>query len=276
VGSETATLLDVTGNTALYLVIGDPIAQVLSTRLYNRLSAEAGADCVFAPYQFAAENFDVAVAGLKAIKNLRGVIPTIPHKPKMYATVDDASERASMLRIVNAIRVEPDGRWFGEMLDGVGCVNGLEANDVPPAGKSVLLVGAGGAGASIAYELAERGAASLRIAELDPAKAQRALEIAKAKAPDMDVSITDADPRSADLIVNATPLGMKSDDPLPVDPEKLVSDQTVMDMIMKPPVTPLLKAAQAKGCRTVRGHEALMGQSEPNMRFFGLMTDAMR
>jgi len=265
----TAALLTVTGETRLYVVIGDPIAQVRSTQLYNSLAAEGGHDAVFVPLQFSAESFETAVSGLRIFKNLAGIIPTIPHKARMLDMVDEARPRAQMVGAVNSIRVEPDGRWIGEAFDGVGYVEGLKASGHDPRGKSVQLLGAGGAGASMAFALAEAGVSHLRIFDIDGDKAGKVAAGLAEHFPGLGVDLGPAEPQRVDIVANATPVGMQREDPLPIDPGLLVAGQLVTDMIMKPPVTPLLEAAAAKGCPTVRGYEALQGQASANMAFFG-------
>ncbi len=261
--------LNVTGETRLYVVIGDPIRQVRSTALYNKLCAERGVDAVFVPLQFPADRFDAAIEGLRSFKNLGGIIPTIPHKARMLSVVDEAAPRARMVGAVNSIRVEPDGRWVGEAFDGVGYFEGLKARGHDPRGKSVQLVGLGGAGASMAFALAEAGVSRLRIFDIDGAKVERVVAGLKEHFPAVAVEHGAVDPRDVDIVANATPLGMREGDPLPVPPDHLRPEQLVSDMIMAPPVTPLLKAAEARGCRIQVGYEALLGQARANLVFFG-------
>jgi len=263
------TLLDVTGETRLYVVIGDPIVQVRSTALYNKLAAEKGVDAVFVPLQFSAAHFDEAIDGLRSFKNLGGIIPTIPHKARMLSVVDEAAPRARMVGAVNSIRVNPDGRWIGEAFDGVGYVEGLKERGRNPAGKSVQLVGLGGAGASMAFALAEAGVSRLRIFDLDGAKVERVAAGLRDHFPRLSVEVGPIATREVDIVANATPLGMKEGDPLPLDPDSLRPAQLVTDMIMAPPVTALLRAAEARGCPIQVGYEALLGQAKANVAFFG-------
>jgi shikimate dehydrogenase len=265
----TPAALTVTGETRLYVVIGDPIAQVRSTHLYNSLCTAGGHDAVFVPLQFAAEDFETAVAALRAFRNLAGIIPTIPHKSRMLAMVDEARPRARMVGAVNSIRVEPDGRWIGDAFDGVGYVEGLKANGHDPRGRSVQLIGAGGAGSCMAFALAEAGVARLRLFDIDRGKLDRVAAGLAQHFPALAIETGPPDPASVDIVANATPLGMQPEDPYPLDPDSILPGQLVTDMIMKPPVTPLLEAAKAKDCPTVPGYEALKGQAAANMEFFG-------
>ncbi|MCS0503349.1 shikimate dehydrogenase family protein [Ancylobacter mangrovi] len=265
-----AALLSITGETRLYFVIGDPIRQVRSTQLYNKIAAEKGIDVVFAPLQFAANDFDAAVRGLRSFKNLAGIIPTIPHKPRMMEVVDRIEPRAKLVGAVNSIRVEVDGTWVGDTFDGVGYVNGLESSGHNPGGRSVLLIGAGGAGAAIAVALADASVSRLRVVDVDAGKAERVVAAVKSAYPAIEVDTGAPVPAEFDIVANATPLGMAAGDPYPIDPATLVPGQIVTDMIMKPPVTPLLQAAEAKGCPIQVGYQALVGQAEANFNFFGL------
>ncbi|MDQ2064843.1 shikimate dehydrogenase [Xinfangfangia sp. CPCC 101601] len=265
-----AALLSVTGETRLYVVIGDPIRQVRSTQLYNRLSAERGHDVVFVPLQFSEADFETSIKGLRSFKNLAGIIATIPHKPKLMPVIDLVLPRATVVGAANSIRIEADGSWTGDIFDGVGYVNGLRSEGIDPAGKSVLLIGAGGAGAACAVELAQAGVAKLRIVELDRKKLEWLLSSLQAAYPGLDVAPGEAAPEGFDIVANATPVGMREEDPFVVDPARLSPNQIISEMIMKPNVTRFLEAAAARGCRTHIGYHALMGQANATMSFFGL------
>lgn len=268
--NELTARLNITGETTFYVVVGDPIKQVRSTELYNKLATDKGLDVVFIPLHFAAEDAEVAISALRVFKNLGGIIPTIPHKPGFLKVVDELSQRAEMVGAVNSIRCEDDGRWVGDIFDGVGYVNGLLANNRSPLGKSVLLIGAGGAGSSMAFALAEAGVSQLLIYDVVTEKAEKVSSGVAEHYPDVMVETGVPDPAGFDIVANATPVGMDPNDPFPLDPELLDPAQLVTEMIMKPNITPFLAAAEAKGCETQTGFEALKGQAKANMDFFGL------
>jgi len=272
--NEMSAPMNITGKTRFYVVVGDPIKQVRSTELYNKLAADKGLDVVFIPLHFSAEDTETAISALRVFKNLGGIIPTIPHKPGFMGAVDQLSDRARMVGAVNSIRCEADGTWVGDIFDGVGYVNGLMANDRSPHGKSVLLIGAGGAGSSMAFALAEAGAARLQIYDIKAGKAEKVVDGVSRHYPHVTVnaiSNTTPDPTGFDIVANATPVGMQPDDPFPIDPDLLDSAQLVTEMIMKPDITRFLKAAEKRGCATQQGYEALKGQAAANMEFFNLM-----
>lgn len=265
-----AALLNVTGETRLYVVIGDPIRQVRSTQLYNKLASERGHDVVFVPLQFSEADFDAGIRGLRAFKNLAGIIATIPHKPKLMPVTDIIAPRARIVGAVNSIRISSDGVWSGDIFDGEGYVNGLIEQGYTVEGKSVLLIGAGGAGAACAVALAQAGVAKLRIVELDRQKLDALLASLSVAFPGLDAAAGTTDPEGFDIVANATPVGMQPNDPYPVDPARLDPSQLVSEMIMKPNVTRFLEAAAEKGCKTQIGYHALKGQADATMRFFGL------
>ena len=262
--------MNITGETRFYVVVGDPIRQVRSTELYNKLASDKGLDVVFIPLQFTANDAEAAISGLRVFKNLGGIIPTIPHKPGFLKAVDELSERAQMVGAVNSIRCDPDGRWRGDIFDGVGYVNGLLANHHSPSGKSVLLIGAGGAGSSMAFALAEAGVSRLHVFDLDMDKAEQVVSGLSRHYPAVAALTGPPDPRGFDIVANATPVGMADNDPYPLDPELLEPGQLVTEMIMKPNVTRFLEAARKIGCPTQVGYEALKGQAKANMEFFEL------
>lgn len=261
-------LLDVTGETRVFFVVGSPIHQVRSTRLYNRLCSERDIDAVFVPVQFSADDFHVAISALRLFPNLAGLIATIPHKARILDVVDEASPTARIVGGINTIRIEPDGRWIGEIFDGIGLVEAFRKCGHILHGKSVYLVGAGGAGSAIAVALAQVGVARLQLYDFQADRAERVAAIASKLGCSVGTGQCALD--NVDIIINASPTGMAHDDPMPVDINQLRPEHVVADMIMKPPLTALLETASGLGCKIVAGKDALIGQAEANMKFFQL------
>lgn len=255
--------------TRLFAILGDPIAQVGSPRVFNPLMAKAGADAVLLPMHVTPADLRDAFAGIKAIRNFDGLIFTIPHKMAAMDLVDDISKTGQLVGAINVARREKDGSWFGDMFDGRGCVRGLKDQGDDPQGKAVLLVGAGGGGSAVACGLAEAGAQRMTIFDVDRAKAERLVETVKRGYPGVPVTLGAPDPTGHDLVVNCTPLGMKPDDPLPLQADKLEAGTVLVDIVLKPDWTKLLETAKQRGCRTMNGIAMLRGQSMEIARFFG-------
>ena len=260
------------GTTRLYAIIGDPIAQVGSPRVFNPIIARAGVDAVLLPMRIAAKDLATAFDGLKAIGNLHGLIATIPHKIPMLGLMDTVLPTGRLVGAVNAMRREDDGRWTGDMFDGRGCVRGMkDAMGVEPKGRDVLLLGAGGAGKAVGCAIAEAGAKRMTIYDTDTARAEQLAAIVAGAFPACRASAGKPAPKGHDLIVNCTPMGMKPGDRPPADLGATDKAMVVVDIIVKDEPTPLLAAAQARGCKTMSGINMLRGQAMEISRFFGFV-----
>jgi shikimate dehydrogenase len=246
------------GATRIHVTIGDPIAQVKSPAGITSGFQARGHDAIMIPLQVKPADIENFFALAKKLPNLDGIIITVPHKPVAFRYCDAVSERAKVLEVCNVMRRDADGRWSGDMTDGGGFTAALKRNDFDLQGKRALQIGAGGAGSAIALALTMEGA-SVTLADLDTEK--RDALIARLARHGHDIVAADRpDVAGFDLVVNATPAGMKASDPLPVDASRLDAKQFVADVITMPLVTPLLGAAQAKGCRTQNGVQMFEAQ----------------
>jgi shikimate dehydrogenase len=246
------------GATRIHVTIGDPIAQVKSPAGITSGFLARGHDAIMIPLQVKPADIENFFALAKKLPNLDGIIITVPHKPVAFRHCDTTSERAKVLEVCNVMRRGPDGRWAGDMTDGGGFTAALKRNGFDIQGKRTLQIGAGGAGSAMALALTMEGA-SVTLADLDTDK--RDALIARLGRNGHTIAATDKpDVAGFDLIVNATPAGMKASDPLPVDASRLDAGQFVADVITMPLVTPLLGAAQAKGCRTQNGVQMFEAQ----------------
>jgi shikimate dehydrogenase len=246
------------GATRIHVTIGDPIAQVKSPAGVTQGFYARGHDAIMIPLQVKPADIDEFFKLAKKLPNLDGIIITVPHKPLAFRHCDTTSDRARVLEVCNVMRRGVDSRWTGDMTDGGGFVNALKRNQFDSKGKRALQVGAGGAGSAIALALATEGA-SVTLVDVD-AKKRDALIARLGKNGHKVVAADKADPSGFDLVVNATPAGMKDGDLLPADASKLSSGQFVADVITIPAMTPLLEAAKAKGCRTQTGVEMFNAQ----------------
>lgn len=266
--SEPSFILP-SGTTDLYVILGDPVAQVQAPIIFNDIFRRAQRDAVMVALRVTAANLPATFAGLAHVENLKGVSLAIPHKSPMLGLADEASEMARIVGATNAVRRNPDGRWFADMFDGLGFVNGLEGAGHPIEGRQALLVGAGGGGSAIAAALLQRNVGHLRIADIDHARITAFVARLAQRWPGRVSVAAGPDPAGADLVINASPMGLKPSDPLPVDPARMAPGTLVADIIMKPPETPLLKAAAQRGLPTHRGILMFSHQIRLYADFFG-------
>jgi shikimate dehydrogenase len=239
------------GATRLYPIVGDPIAQVKSPCGVTQAFEMRGADAICVPMQVAPDDWRGFVGMMRAMRNVDGVIVTVPHKFTAFSACDDVTERAAFLRAVNTIRRLPDGRLVGDMFDGLGFVEACRAQGCDFRGKRALLVGAGGAGTAIAHAVGLAGVAHLGVADIDGARRDELVRrLGDAGLPTVPA---EADAFGHDIVLNASPLGMTAGDPLPVREGSLAAGQFVGDVVTKPEIPPLIAAAQALGLKTSNG-----------------------
>lgn len=258
---------EITGATRVFGIVADPVAQVRTPQVLNAYFEQQGLDAVLVPLHVAKDGLEAAFKAFRHLRNLGGFIVTVPHKADILRLCDEVSDAARAIGAANAVRREADGRLVADMFDGRGFVEGLKAEGHSPTGKSVLLLGAGGAAAAIAHALALAGVGRLSVANRTRSKAQEIVERVQAAVPGANVQAADADPRGYDIVVNATSLGMKEGDALPLDVSLLSPANLVAEIIMKPEMTALLQAAQEQGCRIHLGRHMLDHQVRLMGRF---------
>ena len=260
----------ITGNTRLYGILADPIYHVKTPQRLNAYFAQIGHDGVCVPIHVRPAGLAAAVAGLRHMENLGGVIVTMPHKAEVLALCDEASEVTRQIGAANVLSRGPDGRLTAHMLDGEGFVRGLLEAGREVRGKSAYMAGAGGAANAIAFALVAAGAARLTLANRTRAKAEDLRQRILSVYPQARIDIGTSDPSGHDLVVNATSLGMAPEHPLPLDAERLQPAQLVCEVIMQPKDTPLLLAAQARGCPVHYGAPMLACQIPLMARALGV------
>lgn len=267
--------MTITGHTTVLGVISDPIEHVRAPQVFNPLFEAGEIDAVLVPVHVTPAGLADAVAGFKAIGNFRGLAVTIPHKVEIAKLCDRLRDNGRRVGAVNAVRFEvgPDGKriMIGDMFDGQGYVAGMQQGGFDFRGKRVLQIGAGGAGMAIAFAVAEAGAAHLTIANRTPAKAQDLAARLTAEFPELEARGVgaDTDPAGYDVIINATSVGLKEDDPLPFDLDRASPGCAISEIIMIPERTKLLVAAEAKGHPIHFGRPMLQQQARLMMAFFG-------
>ncbi|WP_144112290.1 shikimate dehydrogenase family protein [Paraburkholderia sp. BCC1886] len=260
------------GETRIVAILGDPIAQAKSPELFNALFECHATNAVLIPFHVPPLQLGPVLDGLRGIANLAGVVVTVPHKFAAAAYAASLSAPARQTGGVNCLRREADGTWSGAMFDGIGFVNGLVACGQTVRDKSVLLVGSGGAGTAVAHALVDAGVASIDLDDASESSLARLEDALRSRSTATSVrrGVAAAQPIH-DLIVNATPCGMRDGDPAPIDLTDASPHAVVADLIMKPEQTPLLKAAKARGLTVHLGRHLLESSVETMAAFLRLV-----
>jgi shikimate dehydrogenase len=242
------------GATRVHFIVGDPIAQVKSPAGVTETFQSQGMNAFVMPAHVRPADLKTWAKGVSLAQNVDGIIVTVPHKFASFDLCSTASSSAQFLGAVNTLRRNADGTWHGDMFDGLAFVKAMREQGCQPEGKRALLVGAGGAGSAIAHALVTSGVSELAIHDEDGTR--RSSLITRLNSLGL-CSVTDgsADPSGFQIVINATPVGMKETDPFPVNPDPIVGSMFVGCVITAPAVTPLIAAARAKGCVTVTGAE---------------------
>ena len=247
----------VSGATRVTGVIGDPVTHSLSPVLHNAAYAALGLDWVSVPFPVSADKGSEAVAAMRTL-GLVGLSVTTPHKDAVAQTADSVSDAVAALGAANCLVVSADGRVRAENTDGDGFLGGLlEDADTTVREKTVVVLGAGGAARAISVACADAGAAGVLVVNRT---AQRA-EVCAGLAGSVGVVAQQADIPSADIVVNATTVGMAPDSAMPCDPALLDRGQIVVDIIYNPSETVWLAAARAAGIRSYNGLSMLVHQA---------------
>ncbi len=241
-----------TGKTHLYAILAHPVAHVRASEFFAPIIEAEKRDAFLVPLHVLPQDLARTVPVLQTIGNLKGLVITIPHKEAMAKLCDEVGPNGQLASAVNTVRFEDGGRLSGDNFDGVGFVAAARANGIEPRGARALLLGAGGAARAIAIALADEGAEKITIANRTKSRAKDLATVVQAVFEDVDVQAGPADATGHDLIVNCTSLGLKPDDPMPMDPATLEPGMRLFDIIA-PRDTEFMEAAREKGLATVVG-----------------------
>lgn len=258
------------GTTTLIAHLGFPTEAFKAPLIYNPYFEQAGIDAVVVPMGVTADAYPQFLKLLFRLSNIGGALVTMPHKVTTVALLDEATPAVRVAGSCNAVRRAPDGRLQGDIFDGEGFVRAVVRKGRRVAGARVLVVGSGGAGAAIAASCAAAGAGALSLFDLDAGAAEALGRRLRARHPALAVATGARDPAGCDIVVNATPLGMRDGDPLPIDAARLDRAALVGDVVMKQELTPLLRAARDRGCAIQVGTDMLFEQIPAYLEFFGL------
>jgi shikimate dehydrogenase len=259
----------ISGTTTLIAHLGYPTHSFKAPMIYNPFFEKRGIDAVVVPMGVKAEDYAAFVKSLFRLTNVRGALVTMPHKVITLTLVDEATPTAKIAGACNAILLRSDGSLLGDMFDGTGFVRGVQRSGRTIEEKKSLVVGCGGVGSAIAASLAAAGAAAIGLFDASPASADALAQRLRAHYPQLKVTTGSNDPAGYEILVNATPLGMNEEDPLPMDVARIDPAALVGEVVMKQEFTPFLRRAKERGCSIQIGTEMLFEQIPAYIEFFG-------
>jgi len=263
----------IVGSTSVYLLPGDPVTNVRLPRMFNAVFERCGIDAVMVPVQVAKRDLAVFVKAAFLARNVRGMAIAPPHKPLLVDLLDGCGLFGRVAGSVNVVRRIANGELEGDLFDGEGLLGALDHYNIPFRGKRVLILGAGVSAAAIGVALAEggtvNGAEHIAFHDIVAGKAAGVAAQLDAFFDATTVAVDSSDPAGYDLVVNATSLGLKPDDALPVDVARMEPHAALFDILLRNQPTPLVRAARARGLHAQAGFEMLVQQMPHYFEFFG-------
>ncbi len=253
----------ISGKTKLYGIFGYPVEHTFSPGMHNAAFRKLGLDACYVPFAVHPEHLKDAVRSVIPL-GLCGLNVTVPHKENVIPILDDLSEEANLIGAVNTIQVQ-DGKLIGHNTDGRGFLRSLrEQAKFNPRGKTFLFIGSGGAARAVGFSLALAGAKKIVFRDIDQKKAAiLAKDIAHKTGVVVETIVLEqlaASAEEADCLINATPLGLKKNDPLPFPKDFIHSHHLVCDLVYNPPDTAFLRAAKARKAGRFTGLGMLLFQ----------------
>jgi shikimate dehydrogenase len=251
------------GKTKIYGIFGYPVEHTFSPGMQNAAFKKLGMDACYVPFAVRPAELSNAARAITSL-GLCGLNVTVPHKEKILAELDELSEEARLIGAVNTIEVR-EGRLVGHNTDGRGFLRSLKDNaGFNPKGKRFLFIGSGGAARAVGFSLALAGAKRIVFRDVDTEKAGVLARDIREKTGADSISIGEealsALAAEADCLINATPLGLKKTDPLPIKKDLILKKHLVCDLVYNPPDTALLKTARARGAKRLPGLGMLLFQ----------------
>ncbi|GJH00354.1 ThiF family adenylyltransferase [Paraburkholderia terrae] len=262
----------ISGKTTLVAHIGFPTESFKSPMIYNPWFEQKGIDAVVVPMGVKAEDYEQSFKSIFRFTNLRGALITMPHKVTTVGLVDEVTPAVRIAGACNAVLKRPDGTLLGDQFDGAGFVRGVLRKGRQLKGARVLISGSGGVGSAIAASLAAAGVGELALYDARNESAEGLGQRLREHYPALTVRTGSKDPDGYDVVVNATPLGMKEGDPLPFDVARISPKCFIGEVVMKSEYTPFLRAAREKGCEVQVGTDMLFEMIPAYLEFFGFGT----
>jgi shikimate dehydrogenase len=260
------------GKTKLIAHVGYPTESFKAPMIYNPWFEARGINAVVVPMGCKADDYTAFFSLLFRLSNVAGALVTMPHKIPTLSLVDEVSVSAKVAGACNAVRVEANGKLIGDMFDGEGFVRGVLRKGRKLGSARVLVAGNGGVGSAIAASFAKANVAEIALFDAHQAAMNALAGRIRASYPNLKVTVGSNDPAAFDIVVNATPLGMKAGDPLPMEVARIAPSTLVGEVVMKEEITPFLAAARERGCEVQVGTDMLFEQIPAYLEFFGFGT----
>lgn len=246
-------------------VIGWPVSHSKSPIIHGFWLKELGLDGHYVRFPVAPDNLAAALRALPAL-GMRGVNVTLPHKEAVMATLDEIAPEARVIGAVNTVVVDEQGRLTGHNTDAAGFAEPLAGLNL--RGQAVCVIGAGGAARAALTALRKLGLHKVRVINRSQERASRLLAGSGIAGYALGLDQADLALAKASLVVNTTSLGMTGMGPLEIDLSGVAEDALVYDVVYTPLETPLLKAARARGLKTIDGLSMLIGQAARAFHLF--------
>ena len=268
----------ITGHTGLYALLGSPVAHSISPMMHNEAFRLLGIDAVYLAFDVGTDHFAQAVNGLRQV-NIKGFNVTMPNKNLMAELADELSPAARLGGAVNTV-VNDNGRLIGHTTDGIGYMMAAKDAGVELKGKTMTLLGAGGAATAIVVQAALDGMKEIRVFNLKDGFYDRICKIAEQLNKETDCRVTVSDladmaalkdsVQTSDILTNCTNVGMAPNtDACPIHDTGIFRPSLIVsDIIYNPAQNMLLKKAKACGCRTFNGMYMLLYQGAASFRLW--------
>ncbi len=262
----------ISGNTKLIAHLGFPTHSFKAPLIYNPYFEKNGIDAVVVPMGCRPDDYKAFLKLVFRLSNIHGALITMPHKITTMGLLDEISTNAQVAGACNAVKTGSDGGLIGDMFDGEGFVRGMLRRGREIKGKKAIMAGAGGVGSAIAASLAKAGLAELALSDAAIPMMQGLVDRLRRHYPGLRVEAGRTDPDGYDIVINATPLGMNDNDPLPFDVSRIAPSAFVGEVVLSREITSFLAAARARGCEYQVGTDMLFEQIPAYLEFFDLPT----
>jgi len=251
-------------------VFGDPVDGNPTGVMEEAGFAAKGLNYRYITAKVLPEDLEAAFAGAKAM-NMRGLNLTMPHKIRIIPLLDRLTQAAQIIGAVNTV-INDNGIWVGENTDGKGFVLAMKLAGVELAGKRITLLGAGGAARAIAVECALAGASHITVINRNEGRGRELAELIQTATPASSAYLpwTPAVciPETTDVLIQATCVGLGSDEKPDIDYDTLKPHMAVSDVVFNPVMPAFLKEAAARGAKTVTGIGMLVQQGAKNFELW--------